>query len=200
MACFSLVFIIDLPAIADTIWTGFFQTFVMGILADFETSDFKEHTATYEWFSKVIFMLLMFIVQVVMLNLLIAIMTSTYERVSDLQRITLRASRARVVLRMMSMMSVFTTWYKRFAEKNDIVYSLVPFSSEDRQEDEGWTGHLSALKSHMDMRIKKDFDGFKDELMTLQDDVSQNPAMQEDLAEIRESIGLIMKSMRIKRD
>lgn len=199
MVCFSFIFNIDMPSLAQDVKIGLFQTFVMGILADFDTEMFDD-TQTATWFSKVIFMLMMIVVQLIMLNLLIAIMGSTYERVSDVQYTTLRAARARVVLKMLTLMSVFKSWYERFAERNDMVYSLVPIAAQGRKKQEAWSGHLNALKKHMDVRLQDQLEEFRTELFTIQEDVSQHAAMQEDLGDIKENLGLIMKHMRIKRD
>jgi len=200
MVCFSFVFNIDRPEAANSLSSGLFQTFVVGILADFDTNDFND-TKTGAWFSKIIFVILMFAVQVVMLNLLIAIMGSTYERVSDMQYTTLRASRARVVIKQVNLLSVFRNRYRTFTDHNDLAYSLVPISAASRKTGQhAWSGHLNALKKHMDDRLREQMTNFKDELTLIQEDVAHHQTMQEDLGEIKDSLGLIMKHMKINRD
>merc|ERR1719350_1864439 len=90
-----------------------------------------------------------------MLNLLIAIMSSTYERVSDAQQPTLRTERAKLVLNAYGISYFATLLYNLFIRRRCGVsehrYDAVFFYSRvsDTKQKKAWAGHLHGMKSFM---------------------------------------------------
>merc|ERR1712232_794823 len=90
-----------------------YSTFLMGILGDDSAWGTLEDSLWPE-FAKFVFLLLMFCVLVVMLNLLISLMGSSYEKVMDMFVVTQRNERAKVCVQQLGLLSALAPGYLRW--------------------------------------------------------------------------------------
>merc|ERR1712176_128633 len=141
------------------------------ILDDFSSSEGQV-------FSRLLFLLFMFIVQILLLNLLIAIMTATHERVSGTNRITLQKARADLVMQQMATLKAFGCgFYDKFAAENVNLFRLNPVSRRKKNVLTEWAGYSNAAKDYLDNALKQQLESFKAEVGKVKNDVFRNTAM-----------------------
>merc|ERR1719353_398168 len=87
------------------------STFVMGVLGGFDMAEFEKSDNPVV--AKGMFLFLSAFVSIILLNLLIALMGSTYEKVSETSTLNLRLLRAQWISRNLRTIS----WFKPLAKK-----------------------------------------------------------------------------------
>jgi hypothetical protein len=75
-----------------------FTTFRMMILGDFDTAEFVVGGDANQWVIRVVFVLTMVLVLIILLNLLIALLSDSYEKIQDRAYIEFQLARGRIVL------------------------------------------------------------------------------------------------------
>ena len=122
-----------------------FSAFLMGVLGDFDISAF--HDSQNPLIATTLFVLLEGIVLLLMLNLLIALMGSSYEKVLETSAETLNRERCKWVLSNLGTISMLPWWAEHVKHKTEWFHLLVPDTLQGAGgEDEKWSGVLASVK------------------------------------------------------
>jgi hypothetical protein len=144
---FAVVFCIFLAPGREfaNVHSALFRTFLMGVLGDFDVEALDE--SSWPAFAKSMFVLLMCVVLIIMLNLLIALMGSSYEKVMDAFVVTQRVERLQLCVQQIALLSVVSPGsIRRLDQKMQYFHQLVPDGADALDETE-WSGQLSAMKA-----------------------------------------------------
>lgn len=136
----------------DNIWEAFIFAFRTGF-GDFNTDDFGTPDEVLIW---IIFFINTIIIVIILLNLVIAIMGNTFERVQETQESTKLREFANIIRD-----NEFLISRKRLF--GDIKYIIVVSPNKSADEQEGdWQGKLQELKKKLKLQISKNQDKFTD--------------------------------------
>eukprot|EP00054_Salpingoeca_dolichothecata_P035120 m.4589 g.4589 ORF g.4589 m.4589 type:complete len:314 (+) comp5087_c0_seq1:2942-3883(+) len=133
--------------------TALFTSFNMVLLGDFDTNEFT--TGRFEVLLQILFVISMMLIMIVLLNLLIALMSDSYERIQDGVDNEIFRLRARLVLELEPQLG-------RKARTNKALYPtflhvLTPQGkATNPSQSTRWQGVLHDLKSHMSSKQSVD--------------------------------------------
>lgn len=108
----------------------------------------EHYDSNYEVYFSILFFLATVLVQIILLNLLIAIMGDTYDRVMEI------AEEAYI----RELCSLIAEYYKFFPEKeftDNFCIQLIRVEEGESGDQNNWAGKLTHLKQHMDKKLDK---------------------------------------------
>jgi len=129
----------------------FFATYRMGTLGDFEASDFVE-----QWQLNLLFNLCTLMITVVLLNVLIAVISDTFDRLLERSESSLVKSRAQLIAEIKSIFGPFHP------------ADFLVISQTQEEETDEWLGRVGALKKalqEMEERSNKKAEEMQQEMM-----------------------------------
>lgn len=151
---FTNAFYIMDKAVPENITGGsyslaFMYSYLTG-LGEFAWGDIStdHYKVKYEVYFYILFFLATFFVQIVLLNLLIAIMGDTYDRVMEISEEAYTRE----------LCSMIAEYYKFFPESqftDNFCIQYLKVEENDMDDMDSWSGKLTNLKIHIDKRLDK---------------------------------------------
>lgn len=138
-------------------FVAFLKTFNIGIMGDFDSSDYSSSGSTVPWLANLNHVLVCLAVPVVSLNALIALLGDSYESIQENIVATKRMAQARLIVEFMSAM--IPSMIERIEKDSQYFYEIR--ESNDQITEEGqaivckkastetWTGRLNAIKIYI---------------------------------------------------
>merc|ERR1712046_313477 len=103
----------------------------------------------HPWLGKVMCVVLEIFVLVIMLNLLIALMGSTYEKVSESSKAVVCMEKVRWITFNMKIIGLVPSWYAKLERNTRWFYVIQPNNTVDAGEGSEWSGVLAAVKNEI---------------------------------------------------
>lgn len=133
---FALVFMIFRSRDGGGYGDQLYMTYMV-LFASYDDED-------YNISQKLFLSLILFLLNVVLLNLLISIMGDSYEKVQERRELTDATTRLTMILEALVYMRVF--WRGKKQEKGYLVYCEPEMESDDHQEGIEWEGRINLIK------------------------------------------------------
>ena len=162
----------------------FFATYRMGTLGDFEASDFVE-----QWQLHLLFNLCTLMITVILLNVLIAVISDTFDRLLERSESSLVRSRAQLIAEIKSIFGPF----------HPADYNVI--SQTQEEETDEWSGRVGALKKalqEMEERSRKKTEEMQEMMAKMQEEMMAKMTQIEERsqAQLLERIEKLVMTLR----
>jgi len=129
----------------ESLYDAFFSTFLWGVLGEFDVVVLQSSDSPQ--FVRMIFVVFVMLLLVICLNLLIALLGSSHERVMDSFDVTFRSERAKLVAIQLGLISLFApSLLKRIERETVWFHQVCPEALKGKADESNWAGQLHEIR------------------------------------------------------